>query len=42
MPPVEMHANEVQHYASPILVKNRQFFATLTSERIEGSIPKGV
>lgn len=34
MPPVEMHANEVQHYASPILVKNRQFFATLTSERL--------
>lgn len=29
-----MHANEVQHYASPILVKNRQFFATLTSERL--------
>ncbi len=34
MPPVEMHANEVRHYASPILVKNRQFFATLTSERL--------
>ena len=34
MSPVEMHANEVQHYASPILVKNRQFFATLTSERL--------
>ncbi|WP_319379033.1 Yip1 family protein [uncultured Methanocorpusculum sp.] len=29
-----MHANEVQHYASPILVKSRQFFATLTSERL--------
>ncbi len=34
MSPVEMHANEVQHYASPILVKSRQFFATLTSERL--------
>ncbi len=34
MPPVEMHANEVRHYASPILVKSRQFFATLTSERL--------
>ena len=34
MPPVEMHANEVQHYASPILVKSRQFFATLTSDRL--------
>lgn len=34
MSPVEMHANEVRHYASPILVKSRQFFATLTSERL--------
>ncbi|HKL97966.1 MAG TPA: hypothetical protein VJ857_04800, partial [Methanocorpusculum sp.] len=34
MPPIEMHANEVQHYASPILVKNREFYATITSERL--------
>lgn len=34
MLPTEMHPNEVQHYASPILVKNREFYATITSERL--------
>ena len=34
MSPFEMHANEVQQYTSPILVKNRQYLATLTSERL--------
>ncbi len=34
MSPFEMHAHEVQHYASPVLVKNRQYLATLTSERL--------
>ncbi|HJJ47732.1 MAG TPA: Yip1 family protein [Methanocorpusculum sp.] len=41
MSPVEMHANEVQIYASPILVKGQQYYATLTSERLilEGNGP---
>ena len=34
MSPFEMHAHEVQHYASPVMVKNRQYLATLTSERL--------
>ena len=34
MPPVPMHNDEVQYYASPILVKNQQYFATLTNERL--------
>lgn len=29
-----MHPDEVQHYASPILVKGQQYFATLTNERL--------
>lgn len=29
-----MHNDEVQYYASPILVKNQQYFATLTNERL--------
>lgn len=41
MSPVEMHTNEVQFYASPILVKNQQYSATLTNERLilEGNGP---
>ena len=41
MSPVEMHANEVQVYASPVLVKGHQYYATLTSERLllEGNGP---
>ena len=34
MSPVSMHNDEVQYYASPILVKNQQYFATLTNERL--------
>ena len=34
MSPFEMHAHEVQQYTSPVLVKNRQYLATLTSERL--------
>ncbi len=39
MSPVTMHNDEVQYYASPIQVKEQQYFATLTSERliIEGA-----
>ncbi|HJJ64425.1 MAG TPA: Yip1 family protein [Methanocorpusculum sp.] len=34
MSPVSMHDGEVQHYASSILVKGQQYFATLTNERL--------
>ena len=34
MSPVPMHNDEVQYYASPILVKGQQYFATLTNERL--------
>lgn len=39
MSSVDMHPYEVRYYASPVLIKNREFYATLTSERliIEGS-----
>lgn len=39
MSPADMHPSEVQYYASPILVKNQEYYATLTSERlvIEGA-----
>ncbi|HJJ42110.1 MAG TPA: hypothetical protein O0W90_02190, partial [Methanocorpusculum sp.] len=42
MSPVDMKNGEVQYYASPILVKNQKFYATLTSERLvlEGDAPR--
>lgn len=42
MSPVDMKNGEVQYYASPILVKNQKFYATLTSERLvlDGDAPR--
>lgn len=39
MSPVAMRSREVQYYASPILVKSQEYYATLTNERliIEGA-----